>query len=373
MRQFGHNVSRIKRVATQITLSGIVLSASIAGASSATSSISANASALYFSSTGHSVGGSFLKFYNANGGVRVFGLPLTEELNEGGMTVQYFERQRFEYHPEKAGTQFEVQLSLLGQQAARGKPALSPVAPFNSNPNLAYIPQTGHSISGVFLDYWQNNGGLKVIGYPVSEPTTENGLIVQYFERARMEYHPEKVALGFPVELSLLGRDYMQTHAVSNKAGGEGRVAEPQTDRGEAQASYSHSSNGMEQDMLNRINGARQAAGLPPVAADSTVASLSGHRSADMASKNYFSHQAPAGDDYMALLKGAGVSYKWTGEIIAWNSYPQDQTVGLAFDGFIHSPRHYEIIMDPRYNYAGVGAVKDKAGRYFYTVIFVQR
>ena len=31
-------------------------------------------------------------------------------------TVQYFERARFEYHPEHKGTPFEVQLGLLGNQ-----------------------------------------------------------------------------------------------------------------------------------------------------------------------------------------------------------------------------------------------------------------
>jgi hypothetical protein len=28
--------------------------------------------------------------------------------------VQYFERNRFEYHPENAGTPYEIQLGLLG-------------------------------------------------------------------------------------------------------------------------------------------------------------------------------------------------------------------------------------------------------------------
>jgi len=32
-------------------------------------------------------------------------------------TVQYFERARFEFHPEAAGTPYEVQLGLLGAQA----------------------------------------------------------------------------------------------------------------------------------------------------------------------------------------------------------------------------------------------------------------
>jgi hypothetical protein len=32
-------------------------------------------------------------------------------------TVQYFERARFEWHPETRGTLYEVQLGLLGTQA----------------------------------------------------------------------------------------------------------------------------------------------------------------------------------------------------------------------------------------------------------------
>jgi hypothetical protein len=30
------------------------------------------------------------------------------------MLVQYFERNRFEYHPENVGTDYEVQLGLIG-------------------------------------------------------------------------------------------------------------------------------------------------------------------------------------------------------------------------------------------------------------------
>lgn len=371
MHQFSHNVShvsnvsRIKRLTTHIALGGIIISATIAASSLIPSAVPARASGLYFAATGHSVGGAFLRFYKANGGLRVFGLPLTDELAENGRTVQYFERQRFEYHPEALGIEFDVQLSLLGENAAQGKPALSPVAPFNSKSNLAYISETGHSISGVFLDYWQRNGDVKVLGYPVSEPLNENGLIVQYFERARMEYHPEKLAKGFPVELGLLGKDFLQAHSAPG-------MISVQTDKAAASAPDQEHSR-MEQNMLNRINGARQSAGLQPVAADPTVAGLSLHRSADMAARNYFSHQAPGGDDYLSLLRGARVPYKWSGEIIAWNDYPQDQTVAQAFDGFMHSPPHNSIIMDPRYNYAGVGVVKNGNDKYFYTVIFVQR
>jgi len=57
--------------------------------------------------------------------------------------------------------------------------------------------ETGHTVCGRFLDYWQTHGGLAQQGYPISEPFQEvsdlNGqtYTVQYFERAVFEMHPE--------------------------------------------------------------------------------------------------------------------------------------------------------------------------------------
>jgi hypothetical protein len=73
-----------------------------------------------FPATGHSLRGSFLSFWEANGGLERFGYPLTEEIvePEAGTgkprVAQYFERARFEYFPEHAGTPYEVQLGLIG-------------------------------------------------------------------------------------------------------------------------------------------------------------------------------------------------------------------------------------------------------------------
>ena len=79
----------------------------------------------YIRETGHSLQGAFLNYWNAHGGASIFGYPLTEEFQEANpidgqvYTVQYFERQRFEYHPEARGTPYEVQLGLLGVQITR--------------------------------------------------------------------------------------------------------------------------------------------------------------------------------------------------------------------------------------------------------------
>ncbi len=60
-----------------------------------------------FTETDRCITGRFLAYWQANGGLAQFGFPLTGEqpaLLEDGKTytVQYFERARFELHPENA-------------------------------------------------------------------------------------------------------------------------------------------------------------------------------------------------------------------------------------------------------------------------------
>src|SRR5262245_40428128 len=72
------------------------------------------------------------------------------------------------------------------------------------------FPQTGHTVSGLFWQYWQAHGGLAQQGYPISEEFTEvsdldgQPYTVQYFERAVFERHPEHAA-PYDVLLSQLG------------------------------------------------------------------------------------------------------------------------------------------------------------------------
>jgi hypothetical protein len=118
--------------------------------------------------------------------------------------VQYFERARFEYHPENEGTPYNVLLGRLGlRQHALDGPATPLVG-------ASYFPETGHNLGGSFRAYWQANGGLAVFGLPITEEFTEIGAdgkpyTVQYFERNRFEYHPEN-APPYDVLLGLLGR-----------------------------------------------------------------------------------------------------------------------------------------------------------------------
>jgi hypothetical protein len=170
--------------------------------------------AWYFNETGHNLKGAFLNYWLKNGGLMMFGFPLSEEFTENGYVVQYFERNRFEYHPEFAGTRYEVLLGLLGRDVTNGRgnePPFQRIAPFQSNANSLYFPETGHSLSFGFRWYWERNGGLAQFGFPITEEFQELNLAdgktytVQYFERARFEYHPEFKGTKFEVLLGLLG------------------------------------------------------------------------------------------------------------------------------------------------------------------------
>ncbi|HET9494468.1 MAG TPA: ABC transporter substrate-binding protein [Chloroflexia bacterium] len=78
------------------------------------------------------------------------------------------------------------------------------------------FPETGKTVQGRFLEYWDQNGGLAQQGLPISDEMQEesdtNGktYTVQYFERAVFEAHPENQA-PYDVLLSLLGVFSMKT------------------------------------------------------------------------------------------------------------------------------------------------------------------
>src|SRR5437773_7766350 len=72
------------------------------------------------------------------------------------------------------------------------------------------FPETGKTVQGKFLAYWDSHGGLAQQGYPISSEMSERSdtdgktYTVQYFERAVFEAHPENQPPN-DVLLSLLG------------------------------------------------------------------------------------------------------------------------------------------------------------------------
>ncbi len=165
---------------------------------------------VYFPQTGHTLRGDFLDHWRHYGGLPIFGYPLTEEITNSadGVTRQYFERAVFELNPAGEGA-WAVLLQRLGaeltKQRSRTEP-FRPLPPVDAS-NCGYYAETGHRLCNGFREYWEEYGGLPIFGYPLSEEFTENGRTVQYFERARFEWHPENGNTIYQVLLGHLGRD----------------------------------------------------------------------------------------------------------------------------------------------------------------------
>ncbi len=169
----------------------------------------------YFPQTGHNVGGGFRAFWQANEGLRYFGYPLTEEIQDFNFadnitrTVQYFERVRLEVHPEANGGPGTISIGTLGRDLTAGR-FFNTARFFISDAGHIYFGETQHSIGGAFYPFWRDHGALTRFGFPISEELRENGLTVQYFERARLEYHPEFAGTPSEVLLGALGLEAMQ-------------------------------------------------------------------------------------------------------------------------------------------------------------------
>ncbi|MEO7909847.1 MAG: hypothetical protein ABIV47_09375 [Roseiflexaceae bacterium] len=78
----------------------------------------------------------------------------------------------------------------LEDQAPRPPMAVIPQAVLPAD-NATMFPQTGVSVGATLLSYWRTNGGLPIFGYPIAPAQSVNGRVVQWFERHRLEMHPE--------------------------------------------------------------------------------------------------------------------------------------------------------------------------------------
>jgi hypothetical protein len=158
-----------------------------------------------FPETGKTVNGIFLDYWNKTNGLRQHGFPISDVIQEvadmdgNRYAVQYFERSLFEYHPELPPDQ-QVQLAQLGRMRYKLK---YPSGALNQTKNLGdgkFFPETSVFVGGKFWQVWQQRGGLTMLGYPISQEFYEvsevdgKAYVVQYFERAVLEAHPENKA-----------------------------------------------------------------------------------------------------------------------------------------------------------------------------------
>jgi CHAT domain-containing protein/tetratricopeptide (TPR) repeat protein len=187
-----------------------------------------------FPETGQCITGAIRAYWEANGGLAVFGLPVapeqTEMLEGRPVVTQWFERNRLELHPENAPP-YDVLLGRLGADRLTQQGYDWQAMPREeAQEGCRYFEQTGRNVCEPILTAWRANGleldgaaglseaeNLALFGLPLTGLMTEElqdgqTYQVQYFERARFELHPEN-APPFNVLLGLLGNEVSSAHA----------------------------------------------------------------------------------------------------------------------------------------------------------------
>lgn len=175
--------------------------------------------------------GRFREYWEQNGGLAVFGYPLSaaqeRQTAEGTFLTQIFQRNRFEFHSD-VDAPYDVLLGRLGDDLLRDHGRDWRTLPAGQQTGAClWFPETHHSVcdqeTGIgFKTFWSTHGladsrlnsygrSLALFGLPLTEPVMEKNqagdtVLTQWFERARLEYHPGQPQ-EFRVLLGLLGQE----------------------------------------------------------------------------------------------------------------------------------------------------------------------
>ena len=111
------------------TALAVMLMSAVALLQGTTTNTLAQAGDHFFQETGHNVPAIFYQYWLTHGGLAQQGFPITDAKMEKNAAdgkeylTQYFERARFEHHPEYKGTPNEVLLGLLGVEVLKCNPS----------------------------------------------------------------------------------------------------------------------------------------------------------------------------------------------------------------------------------------------------------
>jgi hypothetical protein len=167
----------------------------------------------YFDETGQWVTGDFLDFYErVPEPEKLYGNPITPAFDSSlskdpsGTIIQYFEKARFELHPENLAY-LRVTLTRLGEYFYQHDD-IKPSTRYQKSPYACQsFSEDRPPVCYEFLQYFNLNDGVAQFGYPISELVIYENRSVQYFERAVFEWYPEQSG-GEIVALADLGTRY---------------------------------------------------------------------------------------------------------------------------------------------------------------------
>lgn len=125
----------------------------------------------------------------------------------------------------------------------------------------------------------------------------------------------------------------------------------PDTDTSEGNTELSYA-----EQVVALVNEERAKAGLSALTMDADITAAANVRAKEI--KQSFSHTRPNGSSFSTVLKEQGVSFRGSGENIAWGQKTPEQVM----DGWMNSAGHRANILNESFKNIGVGYYQDENG-----------
>ncbi len=162
----------------------------------------------------------FALFLDPYGNESVFGRVLSEPYSAADGGLEQIFANAVLYAPSDSPG--KVRLRPLGSALGDAEPpATGP-----SDTVGLYMPQSGHYVLWAFANFYRAHGAEGVLGLPLEEAKTVNGVLRQRFENVVLEYRPE-LPPHLAVQLAPLGVDYAVAGGMPSAASGSPSITAP--------------------------------------------------------------------------------------------------------------------------------------------------
>lgn len=131
----------------------------------------------------------------------------------------------------------------------------------------------------------------------------------------------------------------------------------PSTETPDSNQSYA-------KQVVSLVNAERKKAGLSPLTIKENISAAALVRAKE--TKTSFSHTRPNGSSFSTALTEQGVTFKGSGENIAWGQ----KTPKQVMDAWMNSSGHRANILNKNYTSIGVGYYVDSSGTPYWTQLF---
>lgn len=141
-------------------------------------------------------------------------------------------------------------------------------------------------------------------------------------------------------------------------------TAKPDENTGNSDAQDNIPENSFAKQIVNLVNAERTKAGLGTLVQDKGIESAALVRAKEI--ETSFSHTRPNGSSFSTVLTESGITYKGSGENIAWGQRTPEEVM----NGWMNSEGHRANILNPKFTKIGVGYYQNTAGKNYWTQLF---